>query len=652
MTVPFVAVTIAALILTGATPSAAQTRTPVREATQPAGRMIPVGTGVITGTVLSSDTGRPIRNARVLLSGQAGVPPAGRGLPPPTSANPPNALSISRTAFSDAQGQFTFARLAAGRYAVNVNRDGYLAASYGERRPNSGAFPAIELADGEQRTIAIAMSRGGVIAGHVFDEDGEPMRNVQIQVWRIDRSNGVKRLQQQNSATTNDRGAYRVFSLQPGNYLVSALPRNSTGLPDNSVAEIEAVERAIATGRVLTPASGGPSFVTLPNNPGSPGMTTFGRGGIIPAFLPVYFPGTLVATAARVIPITGFEQHEGLDITIQLVRATIIKGAVVPPPAGVPVQVQLTADDPLIGVTSYSTSTNQEDGTFNFSNVAPGRYTMRAETMAQYSRLLDTTRVVIDGKPVDTGMRIRVENPQAGAPGSPDEATRMWAQTEIVVNEEATMEVVLALRPARSISGRVEYDMASPPDLARAQQSINLQAIPGESNFQFGQVPQVRINADGTFVLNGVTPGRYFVRGPGTLRSIVLGGQDVLERPLEVKGDRDLTGLVLTVSDRAGEIAGRLLDASDVPRGNHVVVVAPVDERDWIPGSRRIMTTTTTPYGTYSFTLPPGDYVVSPVDDFENGAQYDPAFLATLAASGATVTAAEGRPVSQNFRIR
>src|SRR5262249_40068557 len=156
-----------------------------------------------------ADTGRPIRNARVSLNGQAGVVPAGRGIAAPARNGPfPPTLSISRVALSDERGQFAFGRLAPGRYSVTASRDGYLSASYGQRRANAGTFPAIELADAEQRAISIALLRGGVLAGRVFDEDGEPMRNAQFMVWRFDRSTGITRLQQTTGAQTNDQGAY------------------------------------------------------------------------------------------------------------------------------------------------------------------------------------------------------------------------------------------------------------------------------------------------------------------------------------------------------------------------------------------------------------------------------------------------------------
>ena len=617
---------------------ATQTQTPRDAPAQPASRQIPVGSGVISGVVISAETGRPLRNARVSLNGTAGAIPAGRGMTPPTPDNPgPPTMSVSRTAFTDAQGQFSFARVAGGRYSVSVSRDGYLQASFGQQRPNSGTYPAIELADGGQRSISIALSRGGVVAGRVTDEDGEPVRGVQVQLWRMDRSNGSSRMQQTQGVQTNDRGDYRIFGLQPGTYAVSAVPSNNSP-SENTRADIAVVEQAIAKGRMITPAQG-PAYVIAP----PPAQST---GARVPtaAYLPVYFPGTVVARGAGTIAISDGEQHEGLDITLQFVRAGIVKGVISPAPQdGTFVQVGLTSLDSPLGNTS--TGVNQADGTFTFNNVAPGRYTIQAMTMVNGSRIIDAARVVVDGAPLDSGARIRVERVQQ----SGNDDSRMWGLTEVFVGDSATVEVVLSLRPALTLSGTVTFDMAQPPNLPNSQLTLQVAPLSGA---QLGSVPPATVAKDGTFIFKGIMPGRYFVRAPWWLRSATLSGRDVLELPIEVSGEGNITGLELTATDKFTEVIGTLTDSSGNPIGNHVVVIAPANEGLWVPGSRRIMTATTGPYGRYTFRLPPGDYIVSPVEGFENGTQYDREFLAALSGTGAKVRLEESGSVRRDFQIR
>jgi hypothetical protein len=82
------------------------------------------------------------------------------------------------------------------------------------------------------------------------------------------------------------------------------------------------------------------------------------------------------------------------------------------------------------------------------------------------------------------------------------------------------------------------------------------------------------------------------------------------------------------------------------------MAIAPADQQQWIPGSRRIVTATTGPYGRYTLRVPPGDYVVGPVGDIDNGAQYDPQVLNALLATGSHVTVTEGNSAQRDFRIR
>src|SRR6185436_14922 len=73
-------------------------------------------TAVVRGRVLASDTGRPLRRARVTLSG----PELGRE---------------GRSSSTSLDGRYEITDLPAGRYTIRVTRSGYLPLQYGQRRP-------------------------------------------------------------------------------------------------------------------------------------------------------------------------------------------------------------------------------------------------------------------------------------------------------------------------------------------------------------------------------------------------------------------------------------------------------------------------------------------------------------------------------------
>jgi hypothetical protein len=78
-----------------------------------------------------------------------------------------------------------------------------------------------------------SMSRPtGVIIGRVVDDDGRPMRDIEVQALVTIYEAGQRRLVPNgNLATTNDRGEFRLFWLPPGNYYIEVNPLPSPYAP-------------------------------------------------------------------------------------------------------------------------------------------------------------------------------------------------------------------------------------------------------------------------------------------------------------------------------------------------------------------------------------------------------------------------------------
>jgi hypothetical protein len=118
-------------------------------------------------------------------------------------------LGTHRT-LTDANGRYKFQGIAPGRYRVSAERFGF--------------WPArqwLTLSDCQStRQIDLMLLAGAAIAGHVYDENGEPMF-VNVQLWRETWKHGDRELLEVTRQTTED-GVYRFFGLAAGRYFVSA----------------------------------------------------------------------------------------------------------------------------------------------------------------------------------------------------------------------------------------------------------------------------------------------------------------------------------------------------------------------------------------------------------------------------------------------
>lgn len=630
-------------------------------ANQPTERRIPIGSSTISGSVVTADTGRPIRGARVNVSGQVtanleAMNATGRATSGPAPGVVPMIITggrggvatqltggmgtptgMSRSVMTDANGQFSFPRMPAGQFQITVQHTQFLPLNFGQRRP--GGQPSyLRLADGQQLTLKLPMQRGAVITGTVLGPDGEPQPHAQIRAWRYTMNGGFRRLQTSGYASADDRGVYRMFGLQPGSYLVSATPNASQAMSDERFnAQNDLVEQAIAAGKAIPPAAPGmtPTVSVPVMPPPVPGTTT-----APPAYLQTFAPNALTPSDATTVTVAGGEEHPGVDVFVRLVQATNVQGEVPPSSEpGVAVQVVLINEDPSIDAIEGTTTRADRNGKFMFRALKPGKYSVLAQTVPEPPQM-----TIVNGQPT----------PPAQPPVLTDEQKK-WGKTRFAVEGEPVVNVTIALRPTRTISGVVVFDMARPPDLSRQRVTVSASLAPAAQQSFYRAQPPVPVGPDGRFTLTGLIPGRFIVRasGGGLLKSSMIGGQDTLDFPLEFEGDRDITDAVLTLTDKSSELSGVLTDSSGKPTSDYMIVAAASDSRYWVPGSRRISVTRPGPDGRYTFrSLPPGSYVMAAVIDPEPGAQYDPEFLKSLGAAGVTVTVLEGAKVTQDLRVK
>ena len=132
---------------------------------------------------------------------------------------------------TDQSGRYVLSDLAAWRFTVTVSKPGYVTFSYGQRRPRQPSTP-VQVETGEHlENFDLALPAGSVITGQVVDEDGTALPLVTVRVLRYVYRQGQQQRVPMGADRTDDRGQYRVFGLEPGDYLVSAsAPRPHRGV--------------------------------------------------------------------------------------------------------------------------------------------------------------------------------------------------------------------------------------------------------------------------------------------------------------------------------------------------------------------------------------------------------------------------------------
>lgn len=285
------------------------------------------GTGVITGRVFAADTGLPVKRARVIV--------AGGGRP--------------RATTTDAQGRYRVTGLPAAAYTITATKTGFVDAAFGQRRALRTGTP-VQIADGQQVAEAdIRLPRGGVITGHITDEDGDPLARAAVTVLRYQWAGGEKRLTPASSDLSDDRGQYRVFGLPPGDYFVSAA---AGGLERMS-------------GRFMNVA--GSDEEGLENT----------------GYAPTYYPGVTAVNDAMRLKLATAQEMTGIDFQLQLVPLATIRGAV----AGTTDMVVVLVPEGGGGggrLGQNFRAAVADDRTFIIRGVPPGRYTavVRGEGLA------------------------------------------------------------------------------------------------------------------------------------------------------------------------------------------------------------------------------------------------------------------------------
>ncbi len=552
-----------------------------------------LATARISGRVVAADTGRPVRRARVSLGASD--------------------ARVGRSALSDDDGSFDFTDLPEGRYSVSATRTGFIAFSYGQRRPRQAGTPLQLRAGQHVKDVEVRLPRAAAIAGRIEDEAGEPMPGTTVRVMKYQFSQGSRQLVPAGNAQTDDRGHYRVWGLEPGEYFVSAVPRNF---------DITARERALAGGRGVPPfggRGGRPASTGLLDRPVAPPPDRDDPAQV--GYAPTFFPG--VSSVHEAHPVTVGLGGEALDVDFRvvLVKTARISGRVTGPDGSAAWAggVMLVPESATAAGRPAGTVYNgriEWDGAFTIFSVPPARYTLRVTGEAS-------------------------EHPQ-------------FASLPLTVDGADLSDLLIILSPGASVAGAVRFQgtggrpQPNPAD-------VRVQIVPVEPQGGRGAVSS-RVTKEGTFQVEHIPAGTHHLRVQAPrdwmLESIFDDGRDLADAALDLRPAQGLSGLELVFTDRVCELAGTLTTASGQPLTEYTVLVFSTDASLWRPQSRHISTARPDQNGRYQLRgLPPGDYFVAPIDPEEPGAWFEPSFLEGHRPNAARVALAYGRTATQNFTV-
>jgi hypothetical protein len=623
----------------------------------------PTGTGLIVGQVVDAATSQPIAGAIVVTNVRANA--AGRRGGGPGAAGPP--IQPIRLV-TGADGRFVLRDLPKMSVAITAAANGYVNGGAGQSRPG-GAAENIDVGDGEKiADVRILLWKTAVITGTVTDDSGEPVVGAQVRASRRVAVAGRTRYNYGASATTDDRGAFRLSGLPPGDYVV-VVPETQQTVPTAMLdAALQSVSSGTPAGAAMMDLFTSGAMVFNEGAGNSPltgvrvddlmfsttsGGATVTADGRILTNPTVYYASASSLGQATVITVKSGEVRSGIDLPLHLVPTARISGLLTA--AGAPVggvAVRLMPNLPDNGfagdeVQVAATST-RPDGTFTFLGVPPGQY------------FVDAVRRPRPQIPPELASNPMVQMAFGGGGGGSE---ALYGATTVSTDGRDVSDLAVVLTGGVTISGRFVFDGTATRPAPQQMQNlaISLQSIDGRTNGQMafgGSGPRVPVDANGAFKTIPYPAGKYLVTAPAAgsawiVQSMLVGGHDLVREPLELKGE-DITDLVVTYTDKVGQVAGTVRAPAGSTLKPATVFLFPADYPDRIAlaDARLFRNAPASKDGSYTFGgLPAGDYYVAAMTADDAPDNRDAEFFTALSRGATHVTLTDGERKTLDLQI-
>ena len=616
----------------------------------------PPASGLIVGQVVDSRDGSGVPGAHLTLTRSPTSPgPSDVGVPFATTP-----------IIADSNGRFVFHSLRSGSYTLRASAGGFISSAYMQTEPMGMSQP-LELSEGQRVTnVTIRMWRYASISGTVRDETGEPLVGQRVMIVRRIGTGSARRYSPAgNTADTDDRGLFRFSGLYPGDYVV-VVPAQSHSTP---VSVLESY-RSTRTSPFASPiynsvaASGGNisdegvrvgDIATQLLSPSLGNIRVANDGKQSWVYTTTFHPAATTPTLATPITVASGDEKTGADVSLKPVPATTVRGRVMGPNGpGAYLTVKFVGEGMQALQSPGSTSLDiaasaitREDGTFTAVGVPTGTYDVSVLLVPRpiQGPSTQTFGVSVSGPGGGTSTSSMSSGGGTQTP-SPDPV--MWSRTSLVVGATPIEGVALQLAAGATVSGRIEFETGGippPPDVRIQAGRVGLSPIDGLGWL----ATSGSVAADRTFRTTGYPPGRYFfsVSIPSIagwyVKSVTSGGRDLRSEPVDLTG-ADISGVVVTYTDKAGEISGTVTRSESESPG--VVLLFPATFATLAQNGMlmtRMQATQINKDGAYRIAnLVQGDYVIVAINDARAIQELDNQAIAALGQKGARVTLGPG----------
>jgi 5-hydroxyisourate hydrolase-like protein (transthyretin family) len=497
---------------------------------------------------------------------------------------------------TDAQGHFNIENLNAGSYRISVVAGGYVRQEYGGRMPGATGTVITLTAGQALNDIVIRMTPTSTISGLVRNQTGKPAIDVPVQLLKATfNSSGQRIAQIVATSRTDDRGEYRLYWVAPGHYFLSAGTSPSVGPRGGGTV----------TGRPTADSAPTPTY-SMTFYPGVPEMSAAGIIEVV--------PDTPVTAD---LPVS--------ERSLYKVSGRVIDSSTGKPPASVMLSLvyrNLTGGSDSSG---RGSTYDPVTGNFEMRNVSPGALNVQAVI----NQIVSLAQGTPDGTrtPVITGTMV---------PGALFSSSVIASgHSPVTVTNADITGVVINVVPTLSIKGKLTVDGPSQVgDITSLRVQIRPSVNGVISDTQIPMVPAVA--ADGTFQLNGITPGEYriiLVPFPINyyIKDVHFGGTEALNTPISIPvGATEMLEVVL--SPRVAQVDGTVTDDKGQPVEGVQAVLVPDSHRD---RSELFRAVTSGPNGHFTIRgVAPGDYKLFAWESLESNGYFDPELLKRDDAKG------------------